>query len=98
MARIHKATSPYYDTPVTDFYLDILDYRFIPVSEEDEIIVIEPKYEKRPDLLAHEIYGTPRLWWVFIVRNPDLLVDPIEDFVSGLTIFAPARDSLENLV
>lgn len=93
-----KATSPYYDTPIVNFYLDILEYRPIPPNEEDDIMVIDPRFEKRPDLMAFHIYGTPRLWWVFAVRNPDILVDPIEDFVSGLSIFIPARDTLENLV
>jgi hypothetical protein len=51
-------------------------------------------YDERPDLLAYELYGSTRLWWVFTLRNPDLLKDPIRDFKSGLTIFLPSADSV----
>jgi hypothetical protein len=59
------------------------------------LITLSPKHEKRPDLLAFELYGSPRLWWLFAARNPDLLIDPVEDFVAGLTIYAPAAAQVE---
>jgi hypothetical protein len=43
----------------------------------------------RPDLLAYDIYGDSQLWWVFAVRNKDVLKDPIYDFVPGQTIYLP---------
>ena len=51
--------------------------------------VISPKYENRPDLLANELYGNPKIWWIFAEFNQDILKDPIIDFKSGLTIKVP---------
>ena len=63
--------------------------RSVPRSEFDKIIKIPPAYDQRPDLMSQNEYGTPRLWWVFAVRNPDKLIDPIQDFVAGLEIYIP---------
>ena len=91
MASNSKETSPYLLTPIKDWYLDILVPREIPASDFDKIIIIPPEYDQRPDLLSQAEYGTPRLWWVFCVRNPNLMADPINDFVAGLEIFVPAN-------
>ena len=98
MARIHKPSSPYFKTPIKDFYLDIWKKREIPPNANDQLITIEAKYEGRPDLLASDLYGTPRLWWVFAVRNMDILIDPVEDMKAGVTIFAPTKDTINELV
>jgi len=98
MAKINKTTSPYYKTPIKDFYLDIWKKRNIPPQEDDQLITIEAKYEARPDLLASDLYGTPRLWWVFAVRNMDELVDPIEDLKAGMQIFAPTKDRITDII
>lgn len=98
MAKINKTTSPYYETPIKDFYLDIWRKRNIPPQDDDILITVEPKYESRPDLLAQDLYGTPRLWWVFAVRNMDLLVDPLEDLKAGIQIFAPTKDRITDLI
>lgn len=89
MAQNSKDTSQYLSTPVKNWYLDFWVPRSVPRSEFDKIIIISPQFDQRPDLLAHQEYGTPRLWWVFAMRNPDLIVDPINDFVAGLEIFIP---------
>lgn len=98
MARINKTSSPYYNTPIKDFYLDVLTFREIPASSNDQIVTIEAKYENRPDLFASDFYGSPRLWWVLAVRNMDILIDPIADFKAGVQIFVPASDSIANMV
>ena len=53
--------------------------------------VLTSKHNNRPDVLAHELYGNAKLWWVFAQFNPDMLNDPIIDFVSGLKIKVPTR-------
>jgi hypothetical protein len=98
MAKIHKSNSPYFKTPIKDFYLDVWKKRNIPASADDQLITLEAKYEGRPDLLSYDLYGTPRLWWVFAVRNMDLLVDPIEDMKAGITIFAPTKDRIVEFI
>jgi hypothetical protein len=89
MAANSKVTSPYLLTPVKDWYLDLWVPRIVPKRDYDKIIVIPPEYNQRPDLLSQVEYGTPSLWWVFAVRNPDLILDPINDFISGLEIYVP---------
>lgn len=90
----YKPSSPYRNTTFKDFYLDLWNKPDIPVTEDDERFIITPDLERRPDLLANRLYGTPNLWWVFAIRNPDILIDPVEDFVAGVEIFVPQADSL----
>jgi hypothetical protein len=91
MAANSKDTSPYALTPIKDFYLDVWVPRSIPKSDFDKIVVIPPQFDQRPDLMSQSEYGTPRLWWVFCMRNPDLIIDPINDFLAGLEIFVPVN-------
>lgn len=98
MAKINKTTSPYVTTPIKDFYLDLWRKRNIPPQADDLLITLEAKYEGRPDLLSNDLYGTPRLWWVFAVRNMDELIDPVEDMKAGLQIFAPTKDRIAELI
>ena len=69
----------------------------MPKSRADRLYTIESRYENRPDLLANELYGTVNLWWVFALRNPDLLVDPLEDFTSGKSIYLPSRETVDRV-
>lgn len=89
MANNLKSTSPYYLTPVNGWYLDLWVPRSVIKSDFDKIAIIPPGFDQRPDLMSQQEYGTPRLWWVFAVRNPDIIVDPIGDFLSGLEIYIP---------
>ena len=98
MARIHKSTSQYLNTPIKDFYLDILTKRVIPPSANDTIVTIEAKYDQRPDLFANDFYGTPRLWWVLITRNMDVIIDPIADFKTGVQIFVPNPETVQDIL
>lgn len=98
MADIHSQNSRYINTPEVDFYLDLWQDISIPKSSNDLEITIEPKYHQRPDLLSFELYGTPKLWWVFMQRNVDVLFDPIYDFNAGTKIFAPTRDQIETYI
>lgn len=91
MASNSKDTSQYLSTPIKDWYLDLMVPRTVPKSDFDAIKIIPPAYDQRPDLMSQAEYGTPRLWWVFAVRNPDLINDPIQDFVAGLEIYVPVN-------
>ena len=97
MAEFHRPTSRFVSTPVKDFYLDIWKPIAIPKSANDESFVITPRYHERPDLLAFDKYGTTRLWWIFAMRNPDILVDPIRDFTSGTEITLPSLKTIESV-
>ena len=92
------------DPDLTDFsYRITLDNLFLTISgrvpdsvDENNIAVytIEADYDERPDLLAHKLYETSELWWVFATRNPDIIVDPIRDFRTGVTIAIPSAESV----
>jgi hypothetical protein len=84
-----KKSSPYVNTPINDWYLDIMPTLKVPKSDYDKIVKIPAEYDQRPDLLSQAEYGTPSLWWVFAVRNPDTLIDPINDFIAGTEIYVP---------
>ena len=85
----YSNTYPYYNTKQNNISLDLYNPRPITVELDDQTYTIERTYAYRPDLLAYDLYGTPRLWWVFAQRNPDELEDPIYDFKPGVTIQLP---------
>ena len=87
----YKSSSPYHDTPITKFYLDV-GIPSIPRDGSEVPVTIEPKYHRRPDLLAYELYGTSRLWWLFAAVNPDVLQDPVFDFTSGKEIVLLSKE------
>lgn len=91
MASNSKETSQYASTAITDFYLDIWSPIAVSNSPYDQIYTIPAAFDQRPDLLSQQEYGTPAMWWVFTLRNPDLLIDPIQDFVAGLQIYIPSN-------
>lgn len=83
-------SSPYAKTEVKDnLYLDFLRIRPVPARANDVLYTIEPQYTYRPDLLAHDLYNTHDLWWVFAQRNVDVIIDPIYDFQTGVQIYLP---------
>lgn len=86
---------PYANTKVTNTgYLDILKPRPVPAAKNDVLWEITSAYTHRPDLLAHDLYGTKDLWWVFAQRNADKLKDPVYDFEPGLKIYLPQGENL----
>lgn len=90
----YSASSPWYDTPKTKIYLDMWVPRPIPSDSDDFQYTIQPQYNYRPDLLAYDIYGNSKLWWVFMQRNVDIIFDPIYDFRAGVTIALPKKSAL----
>lgn len=90
----YSASSPWYNTKQNDLYLEIWRPRPIPADSDDYTYEISSKYNYRPDLLAFDLYGSPKLWWVFAQRNADVLFDPIYDFKAGTIIKLPKRSLL----
>jgi|TARA_E500000081_G_C6101612_1_gene337921 alpha-L-fucosidase len=92
----YSNTSPYYATPQNKINLEQMVARTITAEADDQTYTIERTYAYRPDLLAYDLYGTPRLWWVFAQRNPDQIEDPIYDFKPGVTIQLPKASNISN--
>jgi|TARA_R110002074_G_scaffold106530_4_gene230111 hypothetical protein len=97
MAVSYSKTSPYNSTIVNESgELGILEIRPIPAADDDIIYTIEPQYNYRPDLLAFDLYGSAKLWWVFAQRNMDVVKDPVFDIESGTKIFLPKQSNLKS--
>jgi len=92
----YSNTSPYYVTPENSISLDFFVPRPITAQDNDLEYIINRTYAYRPDLLAYDLYGTPRLWWVFAQRNPDVIEDPIYDFEPGKVIRLPKLSNLKD--
>ena len=90
----YSRTSPYYSTPQNSINLGLFTPRTITAEADDQEYTIERTYAYRPDLLAYDLYGSPRLWWVFAQRNPDQIEDPIYDFRPGVTIQLPKAENV----
>jgi hypothetical protein len=97
MARYSKA-SAYSNTRQNNLYLELLTIRPVPAEADDYRYVIETQYRHRPDLLAYDLYGNAKLWWVFTQRNMDVLKDPIYDFKPGTAIFLPKKSNLQKFL
>lgn len=94
----YLVSSPYFDTEMYGNFLDVLTYRSIPKEPDDIVYTIKPQHGLRPDLLAHDLYGDANLWWVFAVRNPNTIEDPIFDFQPGVTIYLPKSTTLKRVL
>lgn len=89
--------NPYFKTPITGYYLDIINMPILSKSKSDKEYIIEKKYEFNPALLSFDLYGTTSYWWVFIRRNMDKLEDPIFDFKAGVKLYIPSKLSIQNI-
>ena len=99
MATSYSNTSPYFDTPViNNQYLGLMIERDIPKLVDDLSMTINETYNLRPDLLAFDLYEDSNLWWVFAMRNPNQLPDPLFDFVTGITIYLPQKSTLQTVL
>lgn len=85
---IHKATS------ITDNQLDPYVDMGIELDDSDYFIQVEAKFAGKPGWLSNELFGTPRLSWVFIIFNPDTITDPITDIKGGMTLRVPTKERL----
>lgn len=95
MAEYGKA-SPYNNTRILENKtLGYFKIRPVPAEDNDILYEIEPQYENRPDLLAYDLYGTSKLWWVFTQRNMDVIEDPIFDFTAGTKIYLPKGSNIK---
>ena len=77
------------NTPIESRNLGIYIPPIDIILSQTTKITIEQRYHKRPDLLSYNLYGNSNYWWIFVLYNRDVLVDPINDFVQGLVIRVP---------
>jgi hypothetical protein len=91
----YSRSSVYAQTPQNNFALGYWQPPNLAPSVSDQFLVLSQKYRHRPDLLSFDLYGTPRLWWVFQMINPDVIRDPIYDMQPGIELRAPSNTSIQ---
>ena len=94
----YNATSPYYATGYSQFFLDTMVNRPIPSQSDDLPFTINQTYQYRPDLLAFDLYDSAGLWWVFYQRNPNTLTKPPLEFVIDTFIYVPKMSTLRTVL
>lgn len=95
----YGTTSPWRNTEIkNNQYLDFLRIRPVPAANDDVVYTVQPQYTHRPDLLAYDVYGSSKLWWVFAQRNMDVLKDPVFDLEAGIEIFLPKASQLQQFL
>ncbi len=85
----------------TDFfgkYLDTARFINIPKNPDDVLFTVNKTYQNRPDLLAFDLYGDSGLWWVFALRNPNTIKDPVFDMKIGTKCYIPKKSTLTGLL
>lgn len=90
----YTSSSPYYTTSLENNYLDVISFRDIVSNSDDALFEITSNYEYRPDLLAFDLYNDVNLWWVFSVRNKNVIKDPVFDFIAGTKIYLPSQANI----
>jgi hypothetical protein len=95
---MYSKNSPYYKTQIVNGYLDVMEFRDLPIQRDDILFEVTATYENRPDLLAYDLYKDPGLWWVFAVRNKKIIKDPVYDLVAGVKIYLPKMSTLKSVL
>ena len=93
----YKRTSNLRATPIINGYTDIYRPALVPDFDRTKIVVLTQRFDRRPDLLAYELYGEAKFWWLFPLYNKNAILDPINDFVTGLSIYVPTRDFVSGI-
>lgn len=91
---LRKRYSRYSQGGNTDEFINRLGWweRFdLTDSQNDDMVINKlPKtYEKRPDLLAFDIYGKSDFDWMILQYNN--IVDVEEEFITGARLILPSR-------
>lgn len=88
----YKKTSHLRRTAINNGYTEVYEPPLVPDFTRVDEFEITQQYVKRPDLLAYELYGDAKFWWLFTLYNKNQIVDPINDFTLGKIIVVPRRD------
>tara|TARA_B100000809_G_scaffold264804_1_gene321691 strand:- start:1420 stop:1725 length:306 start_codon:yes stop_codon:yes gene_type:complete len=94
----YSGDSFYANTKTVDFYLGAWNDDINLSTIGDTTVEIHSKYNLRPDLMAFDMYGSPNYWWVFALKNKDKLIDPVEDFKTGVVLTIPSKNGIRSLI
>lgn len=85
-----SSTSRYTQGGEVDVYPNRLGWwerRIIPKSDTDVTIVVQPNEDRRPDLIAYNMYKRADLAWLVMQYND--IVDPEVELRTGVTLRLP---------
>lgn len=89
--------STYNLTRLVGKYLTYYVHRPVRPDPTDRVSIINNgRYVFRPDLLAFDLYGDEKLWWVIPVRNG--FQDPVFDMTFGRDIIIPDPERVRQIV
>lgn len=91
----YPETSPYALTTQSNWAIGRYQHRRIPPASTDGYEPIPAEFNMRPDLMAAKLYGNAELYWVFMVRNLNVIRDPFWDFLAGVSIYIPTKETLK---
>lgn len=87
--------SLYKRTPQDGNFRGYYEHVTIPKdSRTDYTITVQKKYHQHPGVLANDLYGEKKLFWVFMYFNRDTIFDPIFDLKENMVITVPVRERL----
>jgi hypothetical protein len=93
----YKRNSHLRATPVANGYTSIYVPPLVPDFTQADDFTVTQKYVKRPDLLSYDLYGDSNFWWVFVLYNRNLILDPINDLTLGKKIIVPRRNFIAGI-
>ena len=93
----YKRNSHLRATPVANGYTSIYVPPLVPDFTQADNFTITQQYVKRPDLLSYDLYGDSNFWWVFVLYNRNLILDPINDLTLGKKIIVPRRNFIAGI-
>lgn len=91
----YSKSSQYFFTNQTSWCLNLLELRIIDQDPSDIEYILGSEYENDPYKLAYDLYKDDKLWWIFCVLNPDILIDPIYDMKPNIIIRIPTSDRVK---
>lgn len=80
----------------TDAYANKVGWwerRLMPFSDSDVFITIAPEYDRRPDLLAYDLYGKDTYGTLILQYNS--ILDINTEFVTGVELRVPSRSRVD---
>jgi hypothetical protein len=92
-----NTNNPYYNTPQTSWFTGPWTNKTILPNVGDRRMIIEPKYNFRPQNMSQDLYNNPAYYWVLWLRNIDIIKSPILDFTTGKTIIVPSPEYVREL-
>jgi hypothetical protein len=93
----YKRNSHLRATSTANGYTAVYVPPLVPDFTQADDFIITQQYVKRPDLLSYDLYGDSNFWWVFVLYNRNLILDPINDLTLGKRIIVPRRNFIAGI-